>query len=156
MLPADMGGRRHGMHNTRIYRVWCGMRRRCYWPKTRQFEDYGGRGIKVCDRWLECFENFFEDMGPSYKEGLTLDRCRVNEDYGPNNCRWATRKEQANNTRVNVFLETPKGRMRLAEAAQAFDIPAQRIYRRLWDGWSINRALEWVGDGLDVTNDAAR
>jgi hypothetical protein len=70
---------------------------RCNNPISKSYKDYGGRGITICDRWLK-FENFLADMGERPK-GLTLDRRNVNGDYEPGNCRWATRKEQAMNTR---------------------------------------------------------
>lgn len=73
---------------------------RCKNPISKAYKNYGGRGIKICDRWLK-FEHFLADMGPR-PEGRTLDRVNVNGNYEPNNCRWATRKEQAMNTRANA------------------------------------------------------
>lgn len=89
--------RTHGMTKTPTYYSWKSMWARCTNPKSPDYKYYGGRGIGVCARW-KSFEAFFEDMGvrPSDR---TLDRERVNEDYGPDNCRWATAKEQANNRR---------------------------------------------------------
>lgn len=81
-----------------LYPIWYGMKARCYNPKTTKYKDYGGRGIKVCDRWLDI-NNFIEDMYPPYKEGLTLDRIDVNGDYEPDNCRWTTKEVQQRNTR---------------------------------------------------------
>jgi hypothetical protein len=81
------------------YRVWHDMKRRCYNVKTVSYRYYGGRGIRVCDRWLYSFKNFLEDMG--YKPGpeYSLDRRNNDGNYEPKNCRWATRKVQMNNTR---------------------------------------------------------
>jgi len=79
------------------YYSWQAMLLRCNNPISKSYKDYGGRGITICDRWLK-FENFLADMGERPK-GLTLDRRNVNGDYEPGNCRWATRKEQAMNTR---------------------------------------------------------
>jgi hypothetical protein len=98
--------RTHGMSNTREYRTWSGMIERCSNPKRNGYEHYGGRGIKVCDRWHK-FENFYADMCPA-PAGLTLDRVDVNKGYEPGNCRWATWSTQRVNKRSSkvVALQT--------------------------------------------------
>ena len=80
------------------YSAWLAMRQRCYNPKSQRFKYYGGRGIKICSRWLTSFDNFIEDMGRRPK-GKSLDRIDVDGDYEPNNCRWATQTEQIVNRR---------------------------------------------------------
>jgi len=85
----------HGMHKTNIYKIWSTMKCRCLNEKSKFYNRYGGRGIKVCDRWME-FKNFYEDMGDKPKD-LELDRIDNNGNYEPLNCRWVTHKENCNN-----------------------------------------------------------
>lgn len=104
----------HNLSRHRIYRIWVHMRGRCFDKNNKAFKNYGGRGITVCDRWLD-FKNFAEDMLPSYEvhakkfgeKNTTIDRMNVNGHYDPSNCRWSTYKKQANNTRVQTpFVAT--------------------------------------------------
>lgn len=85
----------HGMHDSKIYKVWSSMKSRCSNPNSQFYHRYGGRGIKVCDRW-DKFENFYKDMGEP-PEGLTLDRIDNNGNYCKSNCRWVTHKENCHN-----------------------------------------------------------
>jgi hypothetical protein len=87
----------HGLIKHPLYTCWRNMRRRCYEPTRKDYKQYGGRGIKVCDRWLEAFKNFYDDVIDLWAEGLTIDRIDVNGNYEPDNVRFVTWKEQANN-----------------------------------------------------------
>lgn len=96
----------HGMHNTSEYKTWSYMKRRCNNPKDPRYHDYGGRGIKVCDRWQNSFRNFYEDMGDKPTPDHSIDRINNDGNYEPGNCRWATSREQASNKRVRKDSST--------------------------------------------------
>lgn len=137
---------KHGMSGHPAYWVWRSMVDRCRLPSHQAWANYGGRGIEVCDHWRERFENFWADMGPTYAKGLTLEREKNDLGYSKSNCVWATYKAQASNKRETITLDTPKGRMAAASAADAYGIKRTTLYWRLNAGWSVMRAL-----GLSTT-----
>lgn len=94
----------HGMTNSPTYKIWTCMRNRCNNPNAANYYLYGGRGIKVCDRWNNSFESFLEDMGEK-PIGFSIDRKNPNCDYEPANCRWVSPRQQARNRRNNVFIK---------------------------------------------------
>lgn len=99
---SERGFRTHGMRNSSEYRAWTAMKQRCYNENVKAFKNYGARGIRVCDRWLDSFEAFLEDMGKKPSPKLELDRIDNNGNYEPANCRWTTRSENLKNTRPRI------------------------------------------------------
>ncbi len=132
--------RTHGMSSTATYKIWQGMHKRCNNPKCRTYPLYGGRGIKVCERW-ESFENFLEDMGERPADNLSLDRIDNEGDYEPGNCRWATDTEQVNNTRRNNRITFNGVTQNLGQWAKQTGLPRDAIFLRIKRGWSVERAL---------------
>ena len=117
----------------REYSSWQAMNDRCYKPSAIGFENYGGRGICVCDRWRHSFENFVSDMGLRPDE-MTLDRIDNDFDYSPANCRWSTRKEQANNRRNNRIITIDGEAMNVQQWAERLGIDCHIIHTRLYLG----------------------
>ena len=99
---------RGGASSHRLYATWAGMMQRCYNEKSPAYPHYGGRGIKVCERWHDPW-NFFEDMHPTFVEGLSIDRIDNDNGYSKDNCRWATWSQQVGNRRARVYVQTPLG-----------------------------------------------
>lgn len=124
-----------------IYAIWVSMKRRCLNKNDRSYNNYGGRGIKVCDRWIESVVNFFEDMGPRPGKEYSLDRIDVNGNYCPENCRWATRKEQAGNTRMTRKVTYQGNTKCLRDWAKKTGISEKTLANRLNAGWSIEDTL---------------
>lgn len=91
----------HGMEHTPEYKVWCAMKSRCLRPKDKAYPNYGGRGVMVCDRWLD-FANFIADMGRRPPGRMTIERLENDKGYEPGNCKWATYSEQAKNHRKSA------------------------------------------------------
>jgi hypothetical protein len=127
---------RHGMSTKPEYNVWNGMKSRCYSPNDAEWHNYGGRGIKVCDRWLHDFAAFYADMGPRPSAKHSIERVDVDGDYCPENCCWATPKEQARNRRNNRWVVYQGQRMTQADAAAASGVPLTTIWSRLARGCS--------------------
>lgn len=141
-LQAGKTRRRYKHEDTdmTLYGVWGSMRSRCNDPNHSGYHNYGGRGIKVCERWSD-YRNFVEDMLPEYQKGLEIDRIDNNGDYEPNNCRWVTSKQ---NSRVNRMVTTPDGRdLTMKQAAEEYNIPYRTLRHRIvYGGWDPTEALE--------------
>jgi len=124
----------HGMTGSVEYRTWRNMKRRCYNLRDKNYTDYGGRGIRVCSRWIKSFTNFYEDMGKRPGQDYSLDRIDNSSDYSPDNCRWATAEIQANNTRRNRLLTLDKKTMTLAQWCRERGVNYVRACKRIMKG----------------------
>jgi hypothetical protein len=130
----------HGQTGSLTYKVWTHMKIRCLDAKNKSFPNYGGRGVKVCERWI-TFENFFQDMGVKPK-GLSLDRIDVNGDYSPENCRWASMKVQQNNRRNNKLLTFQGETLTMSQWSEKVGLNYKTLKARIRNGWDIKRALK--------------
>lgn len=133
----------HGMSKHPAYAVWRSMCDRCRLPSHHAWHNYGARGITVCERWAASFAAFWADMGPTYRPGLTLDRIDNSAGYSPENCRWATYEQQANNTRMNRMV----GDKTATQLAQELGVKRSTMYYRLAKGVPVER----LGEAPDVS-----
>jgi hypothetical protein len=131
----------HGLTDTKVYRAWCSIKRRCTYTKDIQYNSYGGRGIKVCDRWLSSFCNFYSDMGDPPTAQHTIDRIDNNGDYEPSNCRWASYREQARNKQNTRYVEWEGSLYNIHDLAAKYNIDTRNILKRLSRNWTLERAL---------------
>lgn len=133
----------HGMCNTRLYHIWNGLKQRCRNPQTINYKYYGGKGVSVCDEWVDSFNNFYQwAISHGYEETLTLDRIDGNGNYEPANCRWATRKEQQNNTCYTRVYECDDEKLSIMQWAEKMHIHPNMLYKRLSRGWDIKKAIQ--------------
>ena len=145
----------HGMSRSRIYHIWNSMKQRCSNPKTISYKYYGAKGVEVCQEWQDSFQAFYDwAMANGYAENLTIDRKDTNGNYCPENCRWATNKEQQNNTSYNK-LHTYNGEtLNVMQWAEKTNISANLLYKRLARGWDIEKALTTKSYKKEVINNA--
>lgn len=130
---------RHGLTKSPTYRTWRSMKARCYNPQSLSFKYYGAKGIRICERW-ESFDAFLEDMGER-PEGTSIDRLDSTKNYEPENCRWATTKQQNRNLSTNVILEYRGARRCVSEWAEIAGLSKETLGQRLRSGWCIEKAL---------------
>lgn len=135
------GNFKHGMRDTPTYRSWSNMRTRCLNPNSNRYKIYGERGIKVCDRWLNSFENFLLDMGKRPKN-TSLDRIDNNLGYSKENCRWATNLEQMNNTSKNKLITYLGETQSMMNWSRELGFDYKLIASRLSSGWSFEASIK--------------
>lgn len=131
---------KHNLSRSPEYKVLKSLIQRCVNKNCPAYPDYGGRGIKVCDRWLYSFEAFFEDMGKRPK-GHSIERIDNTGNYEPSNCKWATQQEQVNNRRSNTLLTCNGKTQTIAQWKREMGLKRNNIEERLKHGWSIDQAI---------------
>ena len=130
----------HGMTKTRTFKSWDSMKQRCNNPNAPDFERYGGRGIKICDKWQHDFKAFFSDMGER-PEATSLDRIDNSGDYTPSNCRWASSLEQQRNTRSSIRLTFKGETLPLIEWSRKTGLNYQMLLNRRKAKWPVEKLL---------------
>ena len=129
---------KHKQSGTRLYHIWQGMKKRCYTETSPNYPTWGGRGIKMCDEWRDSFESFYEwAMENGYKDTLTIDRVDNDGDYTPENCRWATVREQSRNRRSNIPITIGNATKTMMEWCEIFNLDYKMVnarYKRMEDG----------------------
>lgn len=137
------------------YRALAGIKERCLNPKIKNYHRYGGRGITICTRWLDGegnlsgIECFVDDLGRRPSPSHSVERIDNDGHYEPGNCRWATPKEQSNNTRRNQTIEIDGTTLTLAEASERFNVPYPRLWARIFKlKWTPERAVKETRYGI--------
>lgn len=133
---------KHGDFGTKLYGIWAGMKRRCYNPRTKYYEDYGGRGITVCDEWKNDYSKFKEwALANGYQEGLSIERVDVNKGYSPDNCKFITINEQNSNKRISIRLQYQGKEYSIKELSKLTGIKERTIRDRYERGLPIEEIL---------------
>ena len=133
---------KHGMTGTTEHRIWSNFRNRCNNPNNDAYHNYGGRGIKVDPIWDDSFVEFFKYMGKRPSKKHSIERIDNDKNYGPGNCKWATKKEQANNCRSNTFVTYKGDTKTVSQWADIAGIDKNLLYARFKMGWSIEDTFE--------------
>jgi len=149
-----MPAKSHGMTNTKEYRTWENMKKRCHCVTDPHYPRWGGRGIFVCDEWKKSFMAFYNDIGPCPSKDHQIERINNDGPYCKDNCRWAHKSEQAANTRKNVFLVYKGERKTVSEWARTIGIDVSALKGRIYGGWPVEKAIEtpsYIGNRLHGT-----
>lgn len=125
----------------RLYEIWKNMRRRCNDPKNKRWKNYGGKGIKICDEWNDYLTFRTWAYSNGYRDDLTIDRIDIDKGYTPENCKWSTAKEQANNTSRNHFITYEGKTYTMSQFADYIGLSYSALQHRIERGWSIERIV---------------
>lgn len=140
-MPAKRPYEKHGMCDSLEYGIWCKMIERCNNPRVKDFANYGGRGIRVCERWLNSFVAFHQDMGSRPSTKHEIDRQDNNGDYCPENCKWVPHIDNSRNKRTNVIVEYQGVRRTVVEWSEQLNIKYGTLRYRIKKGWKIEDAF---------------
>lgn len=132
----------HNQRHTSLYEVWKSIKQRCLNPQSKAYKNYGGRGICICDEWKNNFENFYKwSISNGYTKGLTIDRIDNNSNYSPQNCRWVTRLQQANNKRNTIYLTINNKTDSLSNWLRVYNVNRSTYMTRIKYGKTPEQAL---------------
>ena len=132
---------KHNMTESPEYIAWEHIKTRCYNKNVKDYKNYGDRGITVCERWLNSFPNFLEDMGLRPSDKHSIDRIDNNGNYTPENCKWSTKKEQCNNKRNNHILEFAGEKLNITQWSEKTGLSKSVIQNRIKLGWEVEKIL---------------
>jgi hypothetical protein len=130
----------HGKTGTRTYDTWRSIKERCCNPNSKDWDNYGGRGIKICKEWSSSFADFLADMGER-PDGMTIDRIDVDGHYNKENCRWASMSTQGNNRRTCVYVDFNGKSQSVADWSREVGLERKTLEYRIRSGWEVERAL---------------
>lgn len=137
---------KHGLRYTRLYEIWSGIKKRCYNKKCIGYNNYGGRGIKMCDEWLDSPSAFYKwAINNGYEENLTIERKDYNKDYSPENCTWIPRTQQSKNQRSNIVFYQNNVRYILSDIAKRHNLNYELLYQHYYRTKEINKYLKQKG-----------
>lgn len=140
---AKEGQLKHGLEKHPLYSVWKNMKKRCYNINYTQYQNYGGRGITICDSWKDNFQNFYNWSISTWQQGLTIDRINNSEGYTPNNCRWVSMKIQCNNSRKNHNIVYNGSTYTLSTLAEHLNIPYNIVRYRISNcKWTVKKLIK--------------
>lgn len=133
---------KHNKRYTRLYSTFARMKQRCYNKNNPKYKNYGGRGIQICQEWLDDFDKFYDwSLSNGYSEILTIDRINVNGNYEPSNCRWVDMKEQSKNRTTNIVVKYNGESKVLSEWCSILNLDYKLVNRRINDGWNVEDAF---------------
>ena len=142
--------KKHDLKGTPEYTSWQLMKDRCLNPKNKTFEYYGGKGVSICERWINSPQTFVDDMGLKPSPFHTIDRIDSLKDYTPENCKWATKTDQVRNRSITKKFILDGIERPLAEWCELFGISYNIVNNRLWRGWDINKSLTKLPRGSQI------